>query len=207
MIDAPGEKRVHQERGRRRNWRGWWVLAVAGLLLAVILGAGAGGAVFASSYQPVSYGIGGSAIEGGTVVVRQSDSNGQKYLPRQPAATGNLIVSLRNTGPYAVTIRSVSLPSVLMDNGPATYVSLAANRPVVTGTSPRIAGAVLRPGGDILVRIPFRTPSCWRPGHVVLTNFFVTTRYWIWTRRFAVSFVDYPAQSDGKIYTPTPCGA
>jgi hypothetical protein len=123
-----------------------WLLALGALILAVALGVAV---TLASTYQPVRYGQVVPAIDG-TLNVRTvndfGDIHGQLYIPPQPATPGSLILSLMNTGPYPVTIKSVSMPqypnALNQQTGPATYVSLGPNWPqpkgwpVPTGSSP-----------------------------------------------------------------------
>jgi P pilus assembly chaperone PapD len=148
-------------------------------LFAIVLGA---------TYQPVTYGMAAAAVQGPVSVRIVNDFGGlrgQIYIPPQPATDGALLVSLTNTGPYRVTIESVSIiangepsyPTALNNQtGPATYVPLAAPGlgPQVTGSSPKIADVTLRPGENVLIRIPFRTPICWGAGRSMVSDVWVT---------------------------------
>ncbi len=120
------------------------------------------------------------------VIVPSAGTTVPTYIPPQPAADGALLVSLANPGPYPVTIKSVSIiangepsyPTALNNQtGPATSAPTAASGmgPRLTGSSPPVAGAALRPGENILIRIPFRTPGCWDSGRSVVSSFWVTT--------------------------------
>jgi hypothetical protein len=167
------------------------MLLVAELAIAVTFGA---------TYQPVTYGQVAVAIEG-TVQTRIVNNfgymTGQLDIPPQPARNGALIVSLTNTGPYPVTIKSVGIladnePAGLVNaveyqNGPVTYVPETPNGALVTSSSPKIAGAILRPGEDAAIRIPFRTPACWLPrSRILVSSFWVTTKFLWRTSTFAV---------------------
>jgi hypothetical protein len=171
----------------------------AALAVAMTLGA---------TYQPVTYGMAEAAVQG-PLSIRAVNAfagmRGQIYIPPQPATTGALIVALANTGSHAVTIESVSIiangepsyPTALNNQtGPATYVPLAGSNPEVTGSSPAITGATLRPGENILIRIPFQTPGCWYAGRSVVGTFWVTTRFLWWTHTFPVSWTA-PGDPDG----------
>jgi hypothetical protein len=114
---------------------------------------------------------------------------------------------------YGSASSGISLSSTVQIRG-ATFGSLRGQRyvplagprpPFVTNSSPPIVGAVMQPGEDVMISIPFRTPGCWQPGISVLKTFTVTSRYRSWIHHFAVSFVDYPAQSDGIIFGHRPC--
>jgi hypothetical protein len=133
---------------------------------------------------------------------------GQVYIPPQPATPGALIVSLANTGPYAVTIESISAPSyptaITQQAGAATYVPLVGNNPQVTGSSPKIAGATLRPGENVLIRIPFLTPICWYAGRSVVSTFAVTTKFLWWTHAFDVSWTPPYDPYGGAIMSELP---
>jgi hypothetical protein len=194
----------------RRPARGRLAGIAVALVVLVVLGAGIAGWILGASYQPVTYGLGGSGIDGGSVIVHGFLPR-TIYIPPQRPASGGLFVSLMNTGRFAVTVESVSLPSqprppVLRDAGPATYEPLEGNNPLMpTAASPRIAGLVLRPGQDVYIRIPFRTPGCWQAGRTVVSTFLVTTRYLLWTRQFPVAFTDPGVPSEGLILAQVPC--
>ena len=88
-------------------------------------------------------------------------------------------------------------PTALNDRtGPATYVLLAGRWPQVTGSSPKLAGATLRPGENVLIRIPFITPGCWLAGRSLVSSFWVTTKFGWWAHTFAVSWT-LPSDPDG----------
>lgn len=129
------------------------------------------------------------------VVSANSSANLQSemVIPSQPSNTGALIVSLVNRGPIAVTIESVQLaaqqlPAALSSDGAPTYTPLAGNNPHVTSASHVVAGAAIRPGESILIRIPFRTAACWLPASSILHTFAVTTRFMVWSHRLDVSW-------------------
>jgi hypothetical protein len=211
-IVTPGRGHSTRHPRPRRRWllgAAALVLA-AGLVVAVLVGA---------TYQPVTYGMGGAAVQGSVSIRAVNDFGGmpgQTYIPPQPAAEGALIVSLTNTGSYPVTIESVgttangepSYPTALDEQtGPATYVRLPATGlapQVVTGSSPKIAGTTLRPGVNILVRIPFQTPACWYAGRSIVSSFWVTTRFLWWTHTFTVSWTSPRDADDGAILSQVP---
>src|SRR5262249_37138158 len=114
-----------------------------------------------ATYQPVRYGEVTVAVQGVRLRIVNGFGfmGGQLYVPPQHARSGDLVVSLTNAGPYAVTIESVGVPLDLSGlqfrTGPATYGPLTGNE-----SSPRawqrLADAVLRPGENVAIRIPFR---------------------------------------------------
>ncbi|HET7016416.1 MAG TPA: hypothetical protein VFI65_21015, partial [Streptosporangiaceae bacterium] len=83
--------------------------------------------------------------------------------------------------------------------GPVTDTDPAPTRPWQ-----KIAGAVLRPGEDVLIRIPFRTPDCWLNGWSVVSSFSVTTKFLAWTRTFDVSWTLPQDPYGGAIMTKLP---
>jgi hypothetical protein len=195
-------------RPRRR-----WLLGSATLLLAAALLAAV---LLSAAYQPVRYGDDAAAVQGPVsssirAVNTFGNMRGQLYIPPQHAADGTLLVSLANTGPYPVTIESVSMPSypnALNDQtGPATYLLLPpiGVRPKMpTASSPKIAGATLRPGTDVLIRIPFRTPGCWMSGGSTVSSFLVTATFLWWTHTFAVSWTPPWDPNGGAIMSQLP---
>ena len=192
-----------------RSWhRRRWLLGAGGLLLATAL---AVAMTLGATYQPVTYGDGAVAVQGALNLRTVNDfgiMQGQSYLPPQPANHGDLIVSLANTGPYPVTIESVSMPlypnALNQPTGPATYVPLTGKNPQVANSSPKIDGASLRPGENILIRIPFRTPACWMSGWSVVRTFSVTTKFLWWTHTFDVSWTHPDDPNGGAIMSQIP---
>jgi len=192
---------------RRRRLH--WILAGIGVVFVAVVAAAA---VLAATYQPVSDGMATPAING-PVTVRAVNNfalmRGQLYIPPQPASSGTLTVSLENSGPLAVTIESVVFddpiwPPVLAPAGPATYEPLTDTPQPLTASSPRIAGLVLRPGENVEIRLPFRTPSCWLSGRAEVSDVLVTTKYLFWTHHFTVSFTDSADPSQGMILAHLP---
>jgi hypothetical protein len=206
-MPSPGAGESARARSRlRRRWllgAGGGLVLAAGLVVAMMLGA---------AYQPVTYGAVVPGVQGPVqvrIVNNFEHMRGQIYIPPQPAAHGALSVSLTNTGPYAVTIESVSMPlypNALNDlTSPATYVPLAGDNPKqATGSSPHIAGATLRPGENVGIRIPFRTPSCWMGGRSIVSTFLVTTKFLWWTHTFAVSWTLPSDPNGGAIISQLP---
>jgi hypothetical protein len=196
VTPGPGQGEAARSRSRHRRR---WLLGAGGLLAAAALVAAI---TLGATYQPVTYGMAQAAVQGQVSIHAVNDfegMRGQIYIPPQPATKGALIVGLINTGPYPVAIESVSIiangepsyPTALNNQtGPATYVPLAATGlgPHLTGSSPAIANATLRPGENVLIRIPFRTPSCWYAGRSLVSTFWVTTKFLWWTHTFAVSW-------------------
>jgi hypothetical protein len=211
-VVTPGPGKGEATGARVRSRRRWLPGAGGFLVAAALVAAMTLGAI----YQPVSYGMAAPAVQGPVrirVVNDFGDMRGQIYIPPQPAGDGALIVGLANTGAYPVTIESVSIiangePSypTALDNqpGPATYVPLAGSNPQVTGASPKIEGAALRPGENVLVRIPFRTPRCWQAGQSMVSAFWVTTRFLWWTHTFAVSWTPPSNRSEAAITSQVP---
>jgi hypothetical protein len=213
-VETPGPGAGESAKSRPRRRRRWLVgtgglFLVAALVVAMMLG---------TAYQPVTYGMGAVAVQGPVSIRTVNDFEGlrgQMYIPPQPATSGALIVSLANAGSHPVTIESVSIiansepsyPTALNDQtGPATFVPLAATGlvPQLTGSSPRIADTTLRPGENVLIRIPFRTPSCWFAGRSIVSSFWVTTRFLWFTHTFAVSWTGPGGLYDGAIMSQVP---
>jgi|HubBroStandDraft_5_1064220.scaffolds.fasta_scaffold147889_1 hypothetical protein len=202
---AQANASMRSRRGRRATWIAW----VAGLAVLTVLVVGG---VLAARYQPVAYGEGEEAIQG-QVVIKAVDrlgiTRGQTYIPPQAPTTGSLIVSLTNTGPFAVTVLSVAPVNqgslaVLTPTGAVTYVPLAGSKPEVTGKSPRIDGVSLRTGEQVLVRIPFRTPECWQTGTSLIREFSVTTKFLFWTHRIAISWTSPANSNNGAVRSVIP---
>ncbi len=212
VTPSPGESESTRARSRRRRR---WLLGAGGLFLAAALVVAM---MLGATYQPVTYGMAAAAVQGPVKIRAVNDfeeMRGQIYIPPQPAKYGALIVSLTNTGPYAVAIESVSInangdssyPTALNNQtGPATYIPLAVTGlgPQVTGSSPKIADATLRPGENVLIRIPFQTPSCWLSGRSIVSTFWVTTNFLWWTHTFAVSWTPPDDPYDGAIMSQLP---
>jgi len=173
-------------------------------------------ACYAARYQPVVFGGGFDRPAGPHLISRQVNTTGgltgQSYLPPQPSAHGTFMVSLGNTGPFPVTIESVSLlPPGLPGSaihfgrpfridGTPTYI-LEDLRLAQRAPSPRpLRGAVLDPGEYIDVRIPFQTARCWLPGsYTEIGSVWVTTRTLLWTHDVAIGWTEPSDLSQGAI--------
>ncbi|HET7015881.1 MAG TPA: hypothetical protein VFI65_18310, partial [Streptosporangiaceae bacterium] len=113
-TQSPGDGETTKVRTRPRRR---WVAAAGGLLLAVALAAAL---TLGATYQPVRYGDVVVAVQGAVHVRIVNDfgfMRGQLYVLPQPAKPGDLVVSLRNTGPFAVRIESVGVPQDQDPNG------------------------------------------------------------------------------------------
>jgi hypothetical protein len=205
-TSSPGDGATRSVRGWRRRR---WLLGTGGLLLAAAL---AVAIALGATYQPVTYGDGTMAVQGAVNVRNVNDFGyvgGQLFIPPQPATQGDLVVSLANTGPYAVTLTSVATPlsypnALSQSAGSVNYVPLVGPRPQPTTSSPRIFGATLRPGENILIRIPFRTPTCWGSGWSVVNSFWVTTKFLWWTHTFEVHWTAPTDPYAGAIMSQLP---
>jgi hypothetical protein len=195
-----------------RRWRRRLGAAAALTAVAVVVGA----VVFAARYQPVGFGGSFRAPFGSHLISRHVNTTGwmqgQWYLPPQPSADGNFVISLENTGPFAVTIESVSL---LPPGMPASAINYGrpfriAGKPTYThefvtpgqpNPGPRpLDGAVLAPGQYVSVVIPIRTARCWIPRSTsVISSVWVTTRSLFWTHDVAVSWTSADDSSQGAI--------
>ena len=200
--------------GRKRRWPVWVALAL-GLVLAAAVVAGLS---LGAAYQPVGLGNSGGALIG-HLVTRHVDNftpmTGQTYLPPQRPGSGGLYVSLSNSGPLPVTIESASLnppdaqgpvfrqAQPLRDAGAAAYWPEAGSQ---AGPGTRLAGAVLRPGQYILVRLPVTTAGCWMPSHgyAVLSTFWVKVKFLLWTHLVQVWWTSPFDQSEGAIIAHEP---
>ncbi len=197
-----------------------WLVVVALLLAAILIGSLITGGKMAAAYQPVRLGDSPGNLVGHMITRHVNDFSpmtGQTYLPPQKPASGGLYVSLANTGPYSVTIEAASLNAPFMqgtqeraaqplrDAGTPTYWPMAGRQ---AGLGKRLAGLVLRPGQYILVRLPVRTAGCWMPaasgGYVILTTFWVTTKFLTWTHQVQISWTDPANQDEGAIIAHEP---
>ena len=103
--------------------------------------------------------------------------NGELYIPHQ-RRTFAAMVSLGNSGPYAITIEAVSIrpqhggfPQALTPAGPPLYWTSR----MTTGTPDSgrpIAGFVLKPRDGIYVAVPVRTPRCYIPRAFQIVEYF-----------------------------------
>lgn len=195
-----------------RGWRWRWGSAAAVAAAAVLVS----GVVFAATYQPVGFGgsfrgpVGPGLIS--RLVNTTGDMPGQWYLPSQPPARGNFYISLDNTGPFAVTIESVSLlppgmPASAINYGrpfriigeptyTAEYVIPGQPNP---GARP-LDGAVLEPGQSVDVEIPIRTARCWIPQSTwIINSVWITTKSLLWTHHVAISWTNHGDASQDAI--------
>lgn len=198
---------------RHRRWPIWTALATGSVLIAALIT----GTAFAARYQPAGP-DGSPANLTGRLVTRQVNDSltltGQAYLPPQRPTTGAVYVNLTNNGPFPVTIESASLNppfaqaphdrqnQSLRDTGPATYQPAYGHQ---SWPGTRLAGLVLRPRQHITVRLPVTTAGCWLPdGYQYLSEFWVTTKFLLWTHQVPVTWTD-PADSDeGAIVSHEP---
>jgi hypothetical protein len=198
-----------------RGWR-WRLGAAATVAAAAVL---VGGLVFAATYQPVGFGGSFRGPVGAGLISRQVNTTGfmqgQWYLPPQPPADGSFYISLDNTGPFAVTIESVSL---LPPGMPASAINYGRpfriiGEPTYTAEyvipgqpNPgprRLDGAVLQPGQSVNVEIPIRTARCWIPqSSLMINSVWVTTESLLWTHQVAISWTDPDDSSQGAIISP-----
>jgi hypothetical protein len=194
------------------GWR-WLLGSAAAVAAAAVL---AGGEVFAATYQPVGFGGSYRRPVGPGLISRQVNTTGfmqgQWYLPPQPPANGSFYISLDNTGPFAVTIESVSLlppgmPASAINYGrpfriigeptyTAEYVYPGRPNP---GPRP-LDGAVLQPGQSVDVEIPIRTARCWIPRSTwIINSVWVSTKSLLWTHQVAISWTSPGDASQGAI--------
>jgi len=202
---------------RKRRWLASLIVTLAVLAVAAVVI----GLILAATYQPVIFG-GASGGLPGQIVSRQIDTFGpfgpQTYIPPQAPAHGALIMSLGNTGPFPVTIESVSmlgpgLPAgqrqnlVLASAGPVTY-SPMVGIPGRRSGSGTLAGAVLAPGQYIYVRIPVVSARCWVANSwTAVTSFWVTTKYLLWTHHVQIDWTSTEFPSDAIVAREaTPAG-
>jgi hypothetical protein len=200
---------------RRRRWLKVLALGLAFVLIAAVAVA----LVLGASYQPVGFGGEGPGLTG-QIVSRQVNNfaamGGQFYIPPQKVARGAVIVSLTNTGPYPVTIESATLndpdftaaPALqaepLRDTGPATYWPMGGNPGVGGGT--RLAGTLLGPGQDIVIRLPVTTAGCWMrsESYTTLFHFWVKVKFLFWTHLVPIWWTSPYDQSEGAFIAREP---
>src|SRR5215831_16669678 len=109
-VVTPGPGQAKAARSRRRLGLRWFLGSGVLLLAAAVAAA----MLLSAAYQPVTYGIDVATVQGPVssslrTVNTFGEMRGQLYIPPGPAADGSLLVSLANTGSYAVTIESVSM--------------------------------------------------------------------------------------------------
>ncbi|MDA8324569.1 MAG: hypothetical protein M0030_32805 [Actinomycetota bacterium] len=213
IIDGASPPRVSDPAPGRPGWPGHrWRLGI-GLGAAIALAAALIAAVFAGAYyQPVRFG-GSFGPPYGPHLITTTQGNeyglaGQTVLPAQPSAHGTVYVSLENAGPLPVTIESVSfngpgVPANAVTGMPFTISGQSTYTPMFGrhGKPKPLAGAALRPGQYILIRIPIVTAPCWtRSGeHALVDSFWVTSRSLLWTHRERVSWTDPGSPTQGAI--------
>jgi hypothetical protein len=193
---------------RRRAWLRWSMLAFA--LLAVATAAG--GAIWAAHYQPVT-GQGGGHVNG-KIVTRQINNyelQGQTFVVPQAPHRGWVNAWVMNTGHFPVTVLSASLyppgpqdpqarlTQPLRDSGTPTY--WPGTGPASSGPGLPLAGLVLHPGEEVLVRLPVVTAGCWagREGLLLYSQFSLTVRFLAWTHQLSISWTDPSAPDQGAI--------
>jgi hypothetical protein len=217
LATDPGAGRTPAPgRGRR------WPLGAAAIVAAAAVLVGA--LVFAATYQPVTFGGSFRGPVGPGLISKQVNTTGlmqgQWYLPPQPPASGSLDISLDNTGPFAVTVESLSL---LPPGMPASAINYGRpfriiGEPTYTAEyfyhgqpnpGPRpLDGAVLQPGQSVDVAIPIRTARCWIPQSATIINsVWVTTKSLLWTHDVAISWTNPGDASEGAIISAEGFGA
>ncbi len=165
-----------------------------GLLVAALVVV----ATLAGAYQPLALGGTGNSAElypglpagVGIHPVNNFGGVGEDiYIPPQ-RGTFSLFVDLYNSGTYAVTIQSVTVPQPLTPAGSVRY-----SRPpggdgaVIPPPTSRVLRDVrLGPGQEIYVGIPVRTWPCTQIHSAALTlpSFYVTERFALFTRTVAL---------------------
>jgi hypothetical protein len=111
------------------------------------------------------------------------------YLPPQRGVM-TLAVTIRNNGPVAITIDSVSIDRYLplagkpryLDIGPSAKAAFSAVRGPVAGTS-------LQPGQTIVVGIPVHVPDCVNKTatpYVMVSSILVREQFLVFTHTAAV---------------------
>jgi len=165
---------------RTIRFQGIWLwTAIAALFVAVaaiVVGS------LASAYQPLSMwnefgGFPGTHLPVGERMVNDfGGQTGELYIPHQ-RGTFVAMVSLRNYGPYAITIEAVAIrpphegfPQALAPAGPALYWTSRMTDLPDRGRP--IAGFVLKPGDGIYVAAPVRTPRCYIPRAFQIVKYF-----------------------------------
>jgi hypothetical protein len=114
---------------------------------------------------------------------------GELYLPAQ---RGNLTVTviLRNNGPIAVTIESVSIdPSLALAGKPLYRKALLTPNKLLSATRGPVSGLVLQPGETVVVGLPLHVPACVNRDstpYVMADSFTVTDRFFGFTHRGAI---------------------
>src|SRR5215469_10649011 len=174
----------------------WWSLAGFGLLAASALVAVS---VLAATYQPLSFGNtentaelypGLPAGQGIHAVNTVGGLHEDFYIPPQ-RGTFSLFADITNSGSYAVTIESVSLPT----GGPVTLAGpVRYSTPGMGGSimipppiSRVLHNVVLRPGHDLFLGFPVRTWPCTQQyGWASESSFTVKMRFAMFTRTVAM---------------------
>jgi hypothetical protein len=167
--------------------------AVCGMVLAIV-------AMFwTARYQPLDGGAGLNVetyqFPGMPHGLRPQPVNtfgnlrGELYLPPQRGVM-TLAVTIRNNGPAAVTIDSVSIDRYLplagkpryLDVGPSPKAVFLADRGPVTGTA-------LQPGRTIVVGIPVHVPNCVNKTaapYVMVSSILVREHFLVFTHTAAI---------------------
>ena len=189
-AESPGAARGHG-----RVWL-WWSLAGFGVLAASAL---ITVSVLAATYQPLSFGGTGNSAElypglpagdGIHLVNTVGGLHEDFYIPPQ-RGTFSLFADITNSGSYAVTIESVSLPT----GGPVTLAGpVRYSTPGMGGSimipppiSRVLHNVVLRPGHDLFLGFPVRTWPCTQQyGWASESSFTVKMRFAMFTRTVAM---------------------
>jgi hypothetical protein len=180
--------------GARSHWRRWIACIALGFsVLAVVL------VSWAAHYQPLDGGAGLNAekyqFPGMPAGVRPRPVNtfgnlpGELFLPPQRGVM-TLSVVIRNNGPMAVTIDSVSIDPYLALAGKPRYLEMVTS--VNTPLSPvrgSVAGTSLQPGETIVVGIPVHVSDCvskTTTPYMMTGSFLVRERFLMFTHTAAI---------------------
>ena len=198
----------------RRRWLPRIGIALSLLMAAFLIT----GTIWAGHYQPVSYGDAGSLCVSGphlraSVVNTTGGMQGQCFIPPQPQERGSYTIALQNTGPFPVTLESIStLPGWPASEAfpmPYRIAGQPAVRPMYSYThgkrAPRprpLAGYVLQPGGEnaVYVQIPLLTAKCWIPhSYLGQDGFWVTEKFLGFTHDSFITWTSPTDASQGSI--------
>jgi len=179
---------AHSHRWRWIAWAGLGCIVLAMVLV-----------FWAARYQPLDGGAGLNVenyqFPGLPPGLRPQPVNtfgnlrGELYLPPQRGVM-TLALTIRNNGPTAITIDSVSIDRYLPLAGKARYLDVSPSaKAVFSADRGPVAGTSLQPGQTIVVGIPVHVPDCVNKSatpYLMVSSILVREQFLVFTHNVAI---------------------